>query len=629
MRVPPPKPTRGVGTTYLGIDGGATRTTAMLADEQGHELGRFQTQPANLKLLSDAQLREPFREIARVFPHPDAIAIGLAGAWDEPDRRRIRRAASACWPRVPCHATHDLEIALAAAPSNSPPQPEVLILSGTGSCCFGRTPAGRVAKIGGWGHTLGDQGSGYDIGLSALRAITAEYDLSGRWPVLGACLLQALQLNEPKELISWAQQAAKPDIARLALPVFLAAAQRDRVAARVIDAAARRLAADAVACAKKLAPHREQTRFVLAGGVLEQQPGFRARVIRELHRLWPGAVAVTLDRAPAWGAVLLARRQLQRTPTPGFAGRPGSASPPEPSWAPPKVKSTRLSPTEGRNPRSLGLDQLGLGAAIELMLSEEGTVPRKLLAEKPRIERAVQLIAKALGNGGRLFYVGAGTSGRLGVLDASECPPTFNTPPGWVQGIIAGGAIALWSSVEGEEDDHLAGARAITFRRVSRRDVVVGVAASGTTPFVWGALGEAARRCATTILVCFNPYLEVPPVLRPRVMIAPNLGPELLTGSTRLKAGTATKLLLNLFTTLAMVQLGKVMSNLMVDVRASNVKLRARAVRIVQALAECDPATAQAELEANRWEVRAAVKAARASRSGRHASTRQSAIGRR
>jgi N-acetylmuramic acid 6-phosphate etherase len=219
----------------------------------------------------------------------------------------------------------------------------------------------------------------------------------------------------------------------------------------------------------------------------------------------------------------------------------------------------------------------------------------------------IRAVVRGFQRGGRLFYVGAGTSGRLGVLDASECPPTFRTPPDLVQGIIAGGQNALWQSVEGAEDDAEAGARAVEFRGVTRKDVVVGVEASGTTPFVWGALGEARRRCATTALICFNPFLRVPSVLRPEIVIAPNLGPEVLTGSTRLKAGTATKPLLNMVTTLAMVRLGKVRSNLMIDVNPANVKLRDRAVRIVQALTGLSYPVAQRALERSGWVIKKAV----------------------
>ena len=255
----------------------------------------------------------------------------------------------------------------------------------------------------------------------------------------------------------------------------------------------------------------------------------------------------------------------------------------------------------------MSLDKTPPGKAIELMLSEEASVPGKLLAERRRIEQVIRLIVRAFRQGGRLFYVGAGTSGRLGVLDASECPPTFRTSPGMVEGIIAGGRRALWQSVEGAEDDAAAGRRAIEERGVNRRDIVVGIAASGTTPFVWGALDEAKRRGAKTVLVCFNPFLEIPRALRPAVVVAPELGPEVLTGSTRLKAGTATKLLLNLFTTLAMVRLGKVRSNLMIDLKPSNAKLRGRAVRIVQELTGAGCAAAKTALQRSGWVIKTAV----------------------
>ncbi|MSR43549.1 MAG: N-acetylmuramic acid 6-phosphate etherase, partial [Pedosphaera sp.] len=203
---------------------------------------------------------------------------------------------------------------------------------------------------------------------------------------------------------------------------------------------------------------------------------------------------------------------------------------------------------------------------------------------------------------------GAGTSGRLGILDASECPPTFRTPPEWVQGIIAGGQAAIWRAVEGAEDDTAAGGQAVRFRGVGRKDVVVGIAASGRTPFVWGALMEARRRGAFTVLLCFNPDLKVPRAQRPSLVIAPRIGPEVLTGSTRLKAGTATKLALNLFTTLAMVRLGKVSGNLMVDLNASNVKLRDRAVRIVRELTGAADDMVRSALERSGWVVKAALR---------------------
>jgi N-acetylmuramic acid 6-phosphate etherase len=237
------------------------------------------------------------------------------------------------------------------------------------------------------------------------------------------------------------------------------------------------------------------------------------------------------------------------------------------------------------------------------MLSEEAKIPRKLLRKTKQIERAIGLIVRSFQKGGRLFYVGAGTSGRLGLLDATECPPTFGTPPSQVQAILAGGPKAITSSVEPAEDNAKAGTAATLHHRIGACDTVVGISASGTTPFVWGALAEAKKRKASTVLICFNPFLEIPRHLRPHVLIDPNLGPEVLTGSTRLKAGTATKLLLNLLSTLSMARQGKVIQNLMIDVKPSNAKLRDRAIRILQDLTGTKPASAKEALAHCRWSV--------------------------
>jgi N-acetylmuramic acid 6-phosphate etherase len=241
------------------------------------------------------------------------------------------------------------------------------------------------------------------------------------------------------------------------------------------------------------------------------------------------------------------------------------------------------------------------------MLSEDAAIARRIGQQSSAIERAIKAILRAFQRKGRLLYVGAGTSGRLGVLDASECPPTFGTAPQMVQGIIAGGDAALRKAVEGAEDDAKAGKEAMRARRINARDVVVGITASGTTPFVWGAIEEAKRHGAATVLLCCNPFVQVPRALRPRYRIALNLGPEVLTGSTRLKAGTATKMVLNMFTTLAMVKLGKVRGNLMADLRPTNAKLRARAARIAEELAGVDGRRARTALEVSGWNVKKAV----------------------
>jgi N-acetylmuramic acid 6-phosphate etherase len=202
------------------------------------------------------------------------------------------------------------------------------------------------------------------------------------------------------------------------------------------------------------------------------------------------------------------------------------------------------------------------------------------------VTRAIELVVKALSRGGRLIYCGAGTSGRLGVLDAAECPPTFRTDPHMVQAIIAGGPAAMFASQEGAEDSREAGAAAVDSKKVGEHDVVMGIAAGGTTPFVHGALHRARELAAGTIfLTCIERTPQEPAV---DVIIRPLVGPEVLTGSTRLKAGTATKLVLNQITTISMVQLGKCYQNLMVDLRASNDKLWDRGARIVATLTQLD-----------------------------------------
>ncbi|HVX83865.1 MAG TPA: N-acetylmuramic acid 6-phosphate etherase [Phycisphaerae bacterium] len=242
--------------------------------------------------------------------------------------------------------------------------------------------------------------------------------------------------------------------------------------------------------------------------------------------------------------------------------------------------------TEGENPASARLDELSIEEAVAVMNAEDAKVVAAVARQRPAIARAVRMIADAFANGGRLIYLGAGTSGRLGVLDASECPPTFCSDPDMVVGLIAGGDVALRRSIENVEDDPVAGADALRDLAVTDKDVVMGIAAGGTTPYVHGALREAALRGAKTIfLICTDPaHLQLPPGI-PDLFIAIETGAEILTGSTRLKAGTATKLVLNTLTTLAMVQIGKTFGNLMVDIDAlKNAKLVDRGARIISRL---------------------------------------------
>jgi N-acetylmuramic acid 6-phosphate etherase len=271
-----------------------------------------------------------------------------------------------------------------------------------------------------------------------------------------------------------------------------------------------------------------------------------------------------------------------------------------------RVRFDRLA-TEGVNARSARLDQLDSRAIARLMNREDRAAVAAVGRAAPSIAAAVDLIVAALRTGGRLFFVGAGTSGRLGVLEAAECPPTFGTRPGLVQAIMAGGRGSVFRSREGAEDDARAAARAVR-ARVRGGDVVVGVSASGVTPFVRGALATARSRRATTVLVQCNAHRSR---VAADVIIRAVPGPEILAGSTRLKAGTATKLVLNTLTTASMSRLGKVYGNRMIDLQPRSAKLQARAERLVAEIAGVRPARARRALSEAGGRVRLAIVMAR------------------
>lgn len=252
--------------------------------------------------------------------------------------------------------------------------------------------------------------------------------------------------------------------------------------------------------------------------------------------------------------------------------------------------------TEQRNPNSQQIDQLSALEIVQLMNREDQLVPQAVAAALPQIAQAVEKIVQAFQQGGRLVYLGAGTSGRLGVLDASECPPTFGVSGEMVKGLIAGGERALRHPIEGAEDNPEAAVADLQQIDFSEKDVLVGIAASGRTPYVIGGLRYAKDLGATTVAIASNPHSPMAQVAE--IAIETVVGAEVLTGSSRLKSGTAQKLVLNMLTTASMILIGKCYQNLMVDVQASNQKLVARAVRIVMQATDCSPNEAEAALAA-------------------------------
>lgn len=262
--------------------------------------------------------------------------------------------------------------------------------------------------------------------------------------------------------------------------------------------------------------------------------------------------------------------------------------------------------TELRNQRSMNLDTMTIAEAVDLMNAEDAAAVKAVAAAREQICAAIELVVSAFESGGRLIYVGAGTSGRLGVLDASECPPTFLSDPSMVQGIIAGGWEALRRAIEGAEDSPADGAAAIDEKQVGPKDVVFGITTGGTTPYVHGALKRARQLGAKTIFFGCVEGKDVPD--EADVSIRVLVGPEIVTGSTRLKAGTATKMVLNMVTTIAMVRIGKVYENLMVDVNTrSNSKLVDRGTRIIQTITGLDRATSRKFLDDSQGRVKVAL----------------------
>jgi N-acetylmuramic acid 6-phosphate etherase len=262
-------------------------------------------------------------------------------------------------------------------------------------------------------------------------------------------------------------------------------------------------------------------------------------------------------------------------------------------------------PTEAINPATLGLDKLTASGIVDVMIAEDRKMLIAVQRERDRIALGADMLAKALRKGGRVVFVGAGTSGRLGVLESAEMPPTFGTDPTVVQAIMAGGKGAILKAKEGSEDNYEEGARQITRLQPTKNDVVIGVSASGMTSFVRGALTSARQAGARIIFVTCDPRTELQSFVD--LTIAPGVGPEIIAGSTRLKAGTATKLVLNMLTTAAMILIGKTYGNLMVDVQINSDKLRDRARRIVQMVTDLEGEDVDKLLKKANWNVKAAI----------------------
>ncbi len=577
------------GEKILGVEGGGTKTSWVLAARSENELRALdqgKLPPANFRLATPDQLRVIFSELPKEV---NRAGVFLAGCGTEEDRQSLTRLCAEVWPQAKIVVGSDRDSGLAAALGHGD---GIVVNAGSGSSITGRRDK-RIEYAGGWGHILGDAGGGYFLSIQALRLILREYDLHRGEVQFTTKILRALSLNNLDELVRWAQTADKMEVAMLTPVVFEAAAGGDARVMEIIEEGARVLCEYTEAVATRL--HALAPKIVLLGGLFQRDSIYNHAFRRRLKKTLPDARVANSERGPEFGAAWLAA-EMQSWPE--IHAEP----------APEKIDDLAAALTEQRNPRSENLERMNAQDLVKLFVDEEKFVGEALHGATVDLARAVELVAESLRKGGRLFYIGAGSSGRIGVLDASEIPPTFGASPELVQGIIAGGATALHRSVEGAEDEGSNGALAIDRRGVKDIDVVIGITASGRTPFVVGALARAKSLGAKTILLSCNPARDQKINVDLAIDLA--VGPEILAGSTRLKAGTATKIALNIVSTGAMVALGKVKGNLMIDLNTSSTKLRDRATRMVAELAQCDYNSARAQLEESSWDLRAALKKA-------------------
>jgi len=592
------------GERILGVEGGGTKTAWVLVETvlganasawEFRVLEQGKLPASNFRLTSPERLRAILAELPKQI---DRAGVFLAGCGTEEDRCTLKQMCLEIWPNAKIVTGSDRDSGLAAALDRGD---GIVVNAGSGSSVTGRRGE-RIERAGGWGHILGDAGGGYFLSIHALRLVLREHDLGRSEMDFTAKILRVLSLNNLDELVRWVQTADKMELAMLAPVVFEAATAGDGRMMEIIEEGARVLCEYTEAVASRL--HLLAPKVVLIGGLFQRDSIYTHAFRRRLKKNLPDARVTTAERAPELGAAWLAPELGDHVAVREKVARG-------------EIDSLAAALTEQRNPRSENLEKLSPREVVQLFVEEEKFVQDAVRHAAADLTRAIEIVAEALRDGGRLFYVGAGSSGRIGVLDASEIPPTFGAPPDLVQGVIAGGVTALHRSAEAVEDDETAGALAMDRRGVKDRDVVVGITASGRTPFVLGALSRAKSSGAKTILLTCNPAVVagVSPAEGEiaagtaastvvDLVISLEVGPELLTGSTRLKAGTATKVALNMISTGAMVVLGKVRGNLMIDLHTTSTKLRDRAVRVVAELTQSDYDTARQKLEASGWNLR-------------------------
>lgn len=572
----------------LGIDGGGTKTIGRIENLTTGEC--FEQTGGSSSLTNDfegacvtlMQLIESLMAKAQCRANQIAVVMGLAGAGNQTQVQRLRRRLS--MPFTLLEVYNDARTSLYGANQG---KPVAMVALGTGSVGAMLDDEQQEHYAGGWGFPIGDEGGGAKLGFMAVKVLLSELDeFEAPQSVLAKALMSDLG-PETDDLLNWLRNATPATYAELALLVFDKAEQCSK-AKGVIKQHALDVEELIRLTRKDLA-----IPVVIMGGLAGPTFPYLNDKVRAFCELQQGS---SLE-----GACLIAKQKLADPSVESTGSEQEEDS---------KIKVALLSQlgnmvSEERNPNTMQIDLMPTQDILRAINEEDKKVPDAIASCIEPISEAVDCIVDAFKNGGRLVYIGAGTSGRLGILDAVECPPTFGVSSKKVVGIIAGGNQAIYKAVEGAEDDPELGKQDLIDRQFSADDILVGLAASGRTPYVLGALDYARELGAKTISIACNPGSVIEQYAD--INICPVVGPEVLTGSTRLKSGTAQKQVLNMITTASMIRSGKSFENLMVDVNASNKKLYARAIRIVMQATQCDRIVAEEALQKTQFKAKLAI----------------------
>ena len=558
----------------LGIDGGATKSSFTLVNQEYKYSKIFSAPSINTANQKRAELKKIFHQIRdKVSKNINgklvAVSACLAGANEKHEISKIKNDLQTLWKPQKIFISHDMDSALFAGIGSAD---GIVAISGTGSCTYGRF-RNKSYKAGGWGELIGDSGSAYHIAHSGIRSVFREYDKFAKVNALGRRLLRDSNSPNLPTFAKKLRSHSKREIAFYCQSVFECAKKNDEISRQIIQHSAKTLAEQIFVIWENLG--RPEIPVTIGGSVLRNSDFYKKLFHQELLKIWPDAILKIPELQACQGAALIGLHKIKKSKI----SVPSSKSI-RSRISSPKINLSHL-PTEKTNPRTKDLSKVKTSTAIELLICEdERFLMSSIKKAKSKISKVISAVSHSFQTNGRLIYVGAGTSGRLGVLDASECVPTFGVSSSLVQGIIAGGDLALKSSIEGSEDNFYQGTIAIKRAKINPSDVVLGISASGRTPFVLGALQEADKIGAyTALLDCSYDSKETVPTVKTRISLP--TGPESICGSTRMRAGTATKIVLNLISTLSMVNTGRVLGNQMIHMKTSNEKLKARALKLV------------------------------------------------